>query len=416
MFNPLKPSLWMLLVPMLFTLCLTGTTGHSQAAQTMWNLERLSQTPQTYAAPDFTEPGVQSLFYETLPWKGQPTRSFAWIGIPERAPGTKVPAMVLVHGGGGTAFADWVRLWTKRGYAAIAMDTCGSVPGAASNGGRPRHQWGGPPGWGSFAQIDWPSEDQWAYHAVADVILAHSLLRARPEVDSSRIGLTGISWGGYLASIVTGVDNRFRFAAPVYGCGFLGENSTWKPTLDGMGERGQKWLQLWDPSVYLSKAQMPMLWVTGTNDFAYPLDSHQKSYRLAPGPRTLAIRLRMPHGHGGPGENPEEIHAFANSVLKEGPPLAKIENSGRDGQTVWVNFSSKVPIVKSELLFTKATGTWKDRLWEVAPGQKGPGWDTKLAQIGGDRVSVTLPEGVTAYFINLIDQNGLVVSSEMVQP
>ena len=32
---------------------------------------------------------------------------------------------VLVHGGGGTAFDAWVRLWNDRGYAAIAMDLAG---------------------------------------------------------------------------------------------------------------------------------------------------------------------------------------------------------------------------------------------------------------------------------------------------
>ena len=48
-----------------------------------------------------------------------------------------------------------------------------------------------------------------------DVILAHSLLRSWPRVDPERIGLTGISWGGYLTCIATGVDNRFKFAIPV---------------------------------------------------------------------------------------------------------------------------------------------------------------------------------------------------------
>ena len=47
---------------------------------------------------------------------------FAWCGLPAAAAGTKSPAMVLVHGGGGTAFEHWVRLWNDRGYAAIAMD------------------------------------------------------------------------------------------------------------------------------------------------------------------------------------------------------------------------------------------------------------------------------------------------------
>src|SRR5207244_2738599 len=129
-----------------------------------------------------------------LPWHGEPTRVFALVGMPEHKPGDKVPAIVLVHGGGGTAFAEWVKLWTSRGYAAIAMDTCGCTPGG-EHGKRPRHEHSGPPGWGGWDQTDEAVEDQWTYHAVADVVLAHSLLRAQPDVDTDRIGITGISWG-----------------------------------------------------------------------------------------------------------------------------------------------------------------------------------------------------------------------------
>ena len=32
-----------------------------------------------------------------------------------------VPGVVLVHGGGGTAFSEWVTEWTNRGYAAISI-------------------------------------------------------------------------------------------------------------------------------------------------------------------------------------------------------------------------------------------------------------------------------------------------------
>ena len=52
-------------------------------------------------------------------------------------------------------------------------------------------------------------------------ILAGNLLRAQPFVDESRVGVTGISWGGVSASILIGFEQRFAFAVPVYGsaCG-----------------------------------------------------------------------------------------------------------------------------------------------------------------------------------------------------
>lgn len=370
-----------------------------------WDLGAFSKPPKTYPTSECAAPGVKSLFYDGPIFQGKPTRVFAYYGAPNSAAGKKMPAMVLVHGGGGTAFDRWVRLWNDRGYAAIAMDLCGCVPKREDKKKSwKRHDQGGPPGWGGFEQIDWPAEDQWSYQAIADVLLAHSLIRSFPEVDADRIGVTGISWGGYLTSMVAGVDSRFRFAAPVYGCGFLGDNSVWLPTFEKMKpDQRARWLGWWDPSVYLRNARMPILWVNGTNDFAYPMDSWQKSYRTATGPRTLCLRVRMPHGHGAAGENPAEIHAFAESQLAAGIPLAKITGQGREGNRVWANFQSQSPIARAELTFTRDVGKWQTRKWETAAAQ------IDAAQ---NKVTATLPDGVKVYYLNLFDQRNLAVSSE----
>jgi len=370
----------------------------------MWDLAALSKPPATFPAAGFSGEGVKAVFYEGLAYQGRPTRVFAWIGIPEHRPGERLPGMVLVHGGGGTAFDSWVRRWTSRGYAAIAMDTCGCVPGG-DHGNRPRHEFGGPPGWGGWDQINEPRTDQWTYHAVAAAILGHSLLRSLPEVDPDRVGLTGISWGAYLTCIIAGVDPRFRFAVPVYGCGFTNEHG-FAGSVQGLGaEGGPRWLRWWDPSVYLGDARMPFLWVTGSNDFAYTPNALQKSYRLPKGPRTLCVRLRMPHGHGDAGEGPKEIFTYADSLLKGGEALATITGQGQEGRQVWATFTSPRPIPRAELNVTKATGTWQDRLWEALPATLDP----------AGKVSAELPDGVTVYYLNLFDDRDCVASTEHVE-
>jgi hypothetical protein len=51
---------------------------------------------------------IRPMFYEALPYKGRSTTVFAWVGLPSPSSennaksNSKVPAMVLVHGGGGT--------------------------------------------------------------------------------------------------------------------------------------------------------------------------------------------------------------------------------------------------------------------------------------------------------------------------
>ena len=75
---------------------------------------------------------IHSLKYEGEKYLGNDTEVFAFYASPitlgEAKVGAKFPGVVLIHGGGGTAFADWVQLWAKRGYAAIAMDLNGSRP------------------------------------------------------------------------------------------------------------------------------------------------------------------------------------------------------------------------------------------------------------------------------------------------
>jgi dienelactone hydrolase len=344
--------------------------------------------------------GVKAIAFTGPPFRGKSTRVFAWLGVPKVEPGQKVPAMVLIHGGGGTAFEEWVRLWTKRGYAAIAMDTCGQVP-VGNYGAWIHDEQGGPPGWGGLDQMEWPREDQWTYHAVADVILAHSLIRSLPEVDPERTGVTGISWGGYLTCIIAGVDHRFKLAVPVYGCGFY-RDTVFGDELKKLGaERAERWLTWWDPSGYLAGAEMPILWVTGSNDFAYTMNALQRSYQLPKGARSLCIRLRMPHGHGGPGENPEEIRVFADNILKNGIPLPTITGSGREGISVWATYVAKLPVLKAELNYTRDTGRWQDRKWQSIP-----------ANLTDGKVSASLPEGTRVYYLNLSDERNCVVSTE----
>lgn len=368
-----------------------------------WNLAALSSAPETWIDPAHSTDDVQALFYAGPIWRGKPTRVFAYIAMPKVEPGTKVPAIVLVHGGDGSAFAHWAQIWAERGYAAISMDTCGSVSGGPEVKAHDRHHDGGPSGWGGFDQIGEPPEDQWNYHAVANVLLAHSLIRSLPGVDGERIGVTGVSWGGYLTCIAAGIDPRFKFAVPVYGCGFLHENSAWLDDFEKMGGASEiLWQRQWDPLNYLPKATMPMLWVTGTNDFAYPMDSLQKSYRLPPGSRTLCIRVRMVHDHPS-GEAPEEIHAFADSVLQQGVPLNRITGSGRKGDRVSVTFSDDRPAVKAELNYTTDRKAWNEREWHTMPAELN-------AETG--QATAVLPANTSVWYVNVFDDQGLVVSTE----
>lgn len=386
-----QSTLWTLLLALVTSLP-SSTAAKPELYTGPWDLKTLRKPPKVTLVK--REGNVIQLYYEGEPYQGKPTRVFAHLALPEKT--TKAPAMVLVHGGGGTAFREWAELWRKRGYVALAMDLAGQGPD------RQRLKEGaGPPQSGDAKFQATKVKDFWSYHAIASVIRGVSLLANRPEVDPERIGVTGISWGGYLTSIVAGLDDRLKVAVPVYGCGFLHENSVWLPTFEKMSkEQRQLWVKNYEPSRYLRQTKMPVLFVNGTNDFAYPLNSYQKSYRLVKN-RTLCIRVNMRHSHPA-GWAPKEIGLFVDEQLRKGKPFPSITSTKCAGQRVTVSVDSPEPLQSASIHFTTDTGAWQKRKWQSVK-----------AEIKGTTITAKLPEKrPLVWFVTVTDKRGALVSTE----
>lgn len=394
---------------------LAGTTSpecHAELglpkSKSVWDLTRLSNSPEVEWTDH--EASFQAIHFTGEPYRGKPTKVFAYYARP--GGNGPFPAMVLLHGGGGKAFAEWAKLWAERGYVALAIDLAGHGPdGKRLPDGGPNQD-----DQSKFGKFDESGvRDMWTYHAVADAMLGHSLLAAQPEVDKERIGVTGISWGGYLTCIVAGVDPRFKVAVPVYGCGFIHENSCWVEGYFKKMEEDQhaRWVKHFDPSSHLGGVRCPILFVNGTNDFAYPLDSYQASYNLVPEKlRHLCVTVNMPHGHP-QGWAPREIGWFVDSVLKDGAPLARLSSTELDGESATSNVimtdADKAVVLESaQLHYTTDSGPWQKRTWKSIP-----------ASIHDDELRATLPnlkdtEEDSAHlvlFFTARDERGATVSS-----
>jgi hypothetical protein len=256
-----------------------------------------------------------------------------------------------------------------------------------------------------FGAIGRGVREAWSYHAVAAVIRGASFLVSRPEVDADRVGITGISWGGYLTCIAAGLDKRFKVAIPVYGCGFIHQNSSWLEVFAALEERERHtWIKNFDPSRYLPQARMPMFWLNGTNDTAYPLDSYQKSYRLPSGPRAVAVTVRMPHGHTS-GWAPVSIGLFADQHLRSGTPLPSIGVMTIDGETCHAPFESDTRIQSGDLHYTTDMGKWVNREWRSVGASTDQGG-----------LTAALPEErPLVCFLTLTDDRGAVVSTEHIE-
>ena len=65
------------------------------------------------------EPVISTPFLIRFPIRN--TKTFAWLVFRKESRARKVPGIVLVHGGGGTAFKEWVERWNNHGFAAISI-------------------------------------------------------------------------------------------------------------------------------------------------------------------------------------------------------------------------------------------------------------------------------------------------------
>ncbi|ANY66018.1 hypothetical protein BBD42_05760 [Paenibacillus sp. BIHB 4019] len=377
-----------------------------------WNLNELYEIPAVYPASEQTGCEIRALFYQGVPYQGRETRIFAYYGVPSGASsGDKVPGIVLLHGGAGTAFSEWVKKWTARGYAAIAMDLEGHTPYVDKNSSTsaeeewPCHRWSGPAKQGVFADYDQPLEDQWMYHAVAAAVVAHSLLRSFPEVDESRIGITGISWGGIITSLVSGLDTRLSFAMPIYGCGFLSEPLTvygkgfaLMPSADA-----ERLSLLWDPATYLPQSRLPMLWLNGSNDTHFPLSIFIKSYELnrkCHPASTLSLHYGLGHSYV-EAWSCEEAYAFADSVVKGEPKLAEMMEMRQEGEHISVPFISSLPVKQAVLYWCKDNSDWRQAIWQpIAAFLK-----------GNNEAIASLPDEKGSFFMNLTNDRGWTTST-----
>ena len=160
----------------------------------------------------------------------------------------------------------------------------------------------------------------------------------------------------------------------------------------------QRWVENFEPSRYLGQAQCPMLFMNGTSDFAYPLESYQKSYNLVKSPVTLCIQINRAHGHIW---TFPEVDAFIDSYLKKGEPLLKIGPTKVEGEKASAVIAGSATVAKAQLDYANA----KDRVWKSLP-----------AEVNGKSVTVNLPAvRPIIFYFNVTDSRGMTISSPHVE-
>ncbi|MBR2023465.1 MAG: prolyl oligopeptidase family serine peptidase, partial [Clostridia bacterium] len=366
------------------------TKGIMWDTQTLFNI-----VPEQRAMPELNLGANISAF--KFKASGTETKTETWVfgavGVPTSAmPAGGYPAVVLVHGGAGYVRTGWIEYWNKKGFVAIAIDMWGNQLDA--NGNKVSNPDSGFVERAPYYDGVENPEYSWVYHSVYNVIMAHNIVRARADVNAEKTAITGISWGGYITSIVSGVDTRFKAVAPVYGCGYIYEDSFW---LDyyrkEIGTGGvwnstdkQAWISLYDPSSYVGRATAPMMFVSGQNDTCFSTTERMRTADLYKGPKAFYSQ-RYGFDHGDYWEVTYEIYAFFRHILYGEDTLSDIQGISLSGNVATLNYSNaKFGVVN----FVYTTSTDADsHKWT---------WQAVTVTAVGGVYSFTLPAGTTAYY------------------
>jgi dipeptidyl aminopeptidase/acylaminoacyl peptidase len=241
------------------------------------------------------------------PGSGRPIET--WIASPPGAGTARLPTVVDVHGGPLGAWAPAphveVALLVARGYRVVLPN----IRGSAGYGGA----------WIRSQLGDWGGVDADDVHAALDHVIALGL------ADPDRLGVLGLSYGGFMVHWLIGTSSRFR--AAVSENGVTNQISTWAnsdsgPEYDRAALLGNPFDQqgidrLWrqSPLRHVSAIQTPLLMLQAEADLRCPQqDNEQLFIALRHLGRTVEYVLY-----------PEESHVFSSS----GRPDRRIDRMTR---------------------------------------------------------------------------------------
>lgn len=355
-----------------------------------WDFAELARPPEYRACP---EPATAYSDFKPLLVKGRSpdggtAEFFCYFAKPTgKMPAGGHPGVLLVHGGGGTAFPYNVEKWRDAGFAVLAPDWYNQMPAPGLTNVVPRE--------GQTPRLDLPggrhtdSDPKVVKANVANLTLAHSLLRSIPDVNPDRIVYVGLSWGSWYGATLTALDPRFCGVVEIY-CGDVRPIRPYNP---GGGLVAGRFLHV---------AKCPTWWVVGTNDGVMTPASAQTAFEECPVHYGHAIVPRLPHSHvgfefesvmrmaryfacGG-----QSLPILGKSSVENGIVRAQILKRGASEGRAVLNYTKDPEIPEAKRWCEKAN----KRMWLESP-----------AEVGGGMVSAKIPSGARQAFLSLYEQS-----------
>lgn len=177
-------------------------------------------------------------------------------------PGTRYPVVLSIHGGPHSQYGEgWFDEFQN--LAAQGMYVLFTNPRGSSGYG---------------ADFTFASRGDWGGRDYDDLMKATDLAAARPDIDSTRMGVTGGSYGGFMTAWITTKTNRFRAAETDR---MISEWTYWYGASDAQGLTefefyGKPWdnFAMYDtlsPIRHVARVRTPTLMVQSEEDFRTPM-------------------------------------------------------------------------------------------------------------------------------------------------
>src|SRR3989442_838643 len=199
-----------------------------------------------------------------------------------RAPAAPVPALVVVHGYGGThaSMMTIARELAATGYVAIAID-------APDSGGSTPYPRRTPE---NLVNVTSDPRGGFIYHVTYAASRALSVLESLPYVDAARLGVLGASQGGLVSIYLAAKDPRVRAALPIIPGGNLEEAFLAPSLAHGLlprdltqtDPRALAFRRHYDPLGYAPPIIAPVLFMAGTVDEFFPIWGVMETYNAIP--------------------------------------------------------------------------------------------------------------------------------------
>lgn len=334
-----------------------------------WNLKELSVAPayRPCPAPESAFEDLKPLLVKGRGPKNAEAEFFCYYGTPEgEKPEKGWPGVVLVHGGGGTAYPQYVKMWKNLGFAVLAPDWYNRRPAPGLTNEAPTQV--------NVPRVDLPGGKRQDHVAnVANFILAHSLLRSLPEVDANRTCYVGLSWGSWYGVCVAATDDRFKGCVEIYCGDYDPQRKGDRAIIDGR---------------FLPMAKVPMWWTVSTNDRNVTPETSRAGFAACANFAGVALVNGLTHSHVG--FEFDSVQRMAKHFTGSAKSLPRFgEPRVRDGVVSADLIDEGEGVTAVGLCYTTSDElpTWKRK------------WRKSAATREGKTVSAVIPKGTVQCYL-----------------